>query len=326
MGQNNHNNSILLVEGSDMCGKTFICELIKEMVEVDKSVDETTYKYFKFPRYDNTFGNDILKHLKTFDSNSKNVFEEREIISNKLVINKIDSLKEIVNEIKENPKTLAVFDRFTMSQLIYDLAWLSNIKFRKHVHDVKDFFNIKNKYAAIVYNAYKNMLPDTSFKTIYCKKSVYLKCLSIVKDFSRRIDSYDKNKMYQQTVNALFENVYERKETYISFHNSRDKIADTIFELFDLIHGYNECIGGYVGFENLEKYAAVINTDEVYANIYKEMGFESLANAIIAGDEETIIKFIDRASSEEVDYVKVAKQKYVEDIKEFIKSVLSDKE
>ena len=285
---------LLLVEGSDMCGKTFICELLKEIIEVDKTVKNTSYKYFKFPQYDQTFGNSIMDHLIHFNPKSKRMFEEREKISNELIINKIDSFDKILNEINNSSEqnTVTVFDRFTMSQLVYDLAWVTNPKFRKHI-DVSDYYNIKNRYADTVYNLYKKSLPEgTEISSIYCKSSIYIKCISSVEKGLRRIDSYDKNKLYQDTVNILFRMMYEcmtRSELLDCI--SKSEISKDKYAIRAMKDVHVETTSKVMIKQYTEHDVRVICPDIIYSEIYKSMGIEKVSKAILDQDEKYIVKF-----------------------------------
>ena len=314
---------LLLVEGSDMCGKTFICELMKEIIEVDKTVKDTSYKYFKFPQYDQTFGKSIMRHLVEFDPKSRHMFEEREKISNELIINKIDSLDSIMNEINKSSEknTVIVFDRFTMSQFVYDLAWVTNPKFRKHINTFT-YYDIKNEYASIVYDIYKKAFPkETEISSIYCKSSVYIKCVSQVKKGLRRVDSYDKNKLYQDTVNILFRMMYEGMTfgELLGCINkseiSKDKYA--IRAMKDvLVEATSSMINQYT-----EHNVRVICPDVIYSEIYKSMGIEKVARAILNKDENYITRFLADQTNENI--IDIAKSKYISEVKNILTDIIT---
>lgn len=315
---------LLLVEGSDMCGKTFICELMKEIIEVDKTIKDTSYKYFKFPQYDQTFGNSIMDHLVHFNPKSKHMFEEREKISNELIINKIDSLNKILDEINKSSEqnTITVFDRFTMSQLVYDLAWVTNPKFRKHI-DVSDYYNIKNRYADIVYNLYKKSLPEgTEISSIYCKSSIYIKCISSVEKGLRRIDSYDKNKLYQDTVKILFTMLYEglspsqiEERIRISDLSKHEVSAHSIREI------YHERRFSHSGRPYSERDVYVMYPDVEYSNIYKSLGCDDMSRAILSKNENYIVRFLTDPLNKDI--IDVAKDKYISNTKEFLTGIIT---
>ena len=314
---------LLLVEGSDMCGKTFICELMKEIIEVDKTIKDTSYKYFKFPQYDQTFGKSIMRHLVEFDPKSRHMFEEREKISNELIINKIDSLDSIMNEINKSSEknTVIVFDRFTMSQFVYDLAWVTNPKFRKHINTFT-YYDIKNEYASIVYDIYKKAFPkETEISSIYCKSSVYIKCVSQVKKGLRRVDSYDKNKLYQDTVNILFRMMYEGMtfSELLGCINkseiSKDKYA--IRAMKDvLVEATSSMINQYT-----EHNVRVICPDVIYSEIYKSMGIEKVARAILNKDENYITRFLADQTNENI--IDIAKSKYISEVKNILTDIIT---
>ena len=314
---------LLLVEGSDMCGKTFICELMKEIIEVDKTIKDTSYKYFKFPQYDQTFGKSIMRHLVEFDSKSRHMFEEREKISNELIINKINSLDSIMNEINKSSEknTVIVFDRFTMSQFVYDLAWVTNPKFRKHINTFT-YYDIKNEYANIVYDIYKKAFPkETEISSIYCKSSVYIKCVSQVKKGLRRVDSYDKNKLYQDTVNILFRMMYEGMTfgELLGCINkseiSKDKYA--IRAMKDvLVEATSSMINQYT-----EHNVRVICPDVIYSEIYKSMGIEKVARAILNKDENYITRFLADQTNENI--IDIAKSKYISEVKNILTDIIT---
>lgn len=315
---------LLLVEGSDMCGKTFICELMKEIIEVDKTVKDTSYKYFKFPQYDQTFGKSIMRHLVEFDPKSRRMFEEREKISNELIINKIDSLDSIMNEINKSSEknTVIVFDRFTMSQLVYDLAWVTNPKFRKHINTFT-YYDIKNKYASIVYDIYKKAFPkETEISSIYCKSSIYIKCVSQVKKGLRRVDSYDKNKLYQDTVNILFRMMYEGMtygelmECINKSEISKDKYA--IRAMKDVLV---EATSKVMIEQYTEHNVRVIYPDIIYSKIYKSMGIEKVAKAILNEDENYIIRFLADQTNENI--IDIAKSKYISEVKDILTDTIT---
>lgn len=317
---------VLLVEGSDMCGKTFICELMKEIIEVDKTIKDTSYKYFKFPQYDQIFGKSIMRHLVEFDPKSRHMFEEREKISNELIINKIDSLNSIMDEINKSSEknTFIVFDRFTMSQFVYDLAWVTDPKFRKHINTFI-YYDIKNKYASIVYDIYKKAFPkETEISSIYCKSSIYIKCVSQVKQGLRRVDSYDKNKLYQDTVNILFRMMYEGMtrsellECISKSEISKDKYA--IRAMKDvLVEATNKVV--LMEKQYTEHNVRVICPDIIYSEIYSSMGLEKIAKAILDQDKKYIVRFLTNPAN--VDTIDEAKEKYISEVKNILTEIIT---
>mgnify|MGYP003298501340 CR=1 FL=1 len=317
-------NRLLLVEGSDMCGKTFICELMKEIIEVDKTIKDTSYKYFKFPQYDQTFGKSIMRHLVEFDPKSRHMFEEREKISNELIINKIDSLDSIMHEINKSSEknTVIVFDRFTMSQFVYDLAWVTNPKFRKHINTFT-YYDIKTKYASIVYDIYKKAFPkETEISSIYCKSSIYIKCVSQVKKGLRRVDSYDKNKLYQDTVNILFRMMYEG----ISYNElleciNKSKISKDKYAIRAMKDVHVETTSKVMIKQYTEHDVRVICPDIIYSEIYKSMGIEKIAKAILDQDEKYIIRFLTNPAN--VDTIDEAKEKYISEVKNILTEIIT---
>lgn len=315
---------LLLVEGSDMCGKTFICELMKEIIEVDKTVKDTSYKYFKFPQYDQTFGKSIMRHLVEFDPKSRRMFEEREKISNELIINKIDSLDSIMNEINKSSEknTVIVFDRFTMSQFVYDLAWVTNPKFRKHINTFT-YYDIKNKYASIVYDIYKKAFPkETEISSIYCKSSIYIKCVSQVKKGLRRVDSYDKNKLYQDTVNILFRMMYEGM-TYGELMDciNKSEISKDKYAIRAMKDVHCEATSTIMVDQYTEHNVRIIYPDIIYSNIYKSMGIEKVARAILNKDENYIIRFLADQTNENI--IDIAKSKYISEVKTILTDAIT---
>jgi len=315
---------LFLVEGPDMCGKTFICNLMKEIIEVDKTIKDTSYKYFKFPQYDQTFGDSIMDHLINFDPKSIHMFEKREKISNELIINKIDSLGKILDEINKSTEknTVIVFDRFTMSQLVYDLAWTTNPRFRNHIN-VYRYYDIKNKYASIVYNMYKNAFPkETSISSIYCKSSVYIKCVSQVEKGLRRLDSYDKNKLYQDTVKILFRLMYEG----LTFRELRTCVSgSTLSKRYCSIRSMKEIIfeSKYTKIQQpySEQNVRVIHPDIIYSEIYSSMGIEKVAKAILDQDEKCIVRFLTNPAN--ADTINEAKEKYISEIKNILTELIT---
>ena len=119
-------------------------------------------------------------------------------------------------------------------------------------------------------------------------------------------------------MNLLFDYIYCGRVA-LPPSSFKKETVQIMYELLEIITSSRD---GYIG-DKCEKYVSVIDTDKMYANIYRDIGLVGLANAILDGDEKNIKCFLSNKDNEKV--IDIAKSKYVRDIKEFLKSIITDK-
>ena len=198
---------VIVFEGGDCCGKTTMLEKVKQ-VFVDKYGEEKVGQ-FKFPVYkDKMCGEDILTHLKTFDYSKltkEEAFEELERMSNMQYLNKIDAFSSFYNYCKD--KEYVFVDRFTLSEFVYDYAWnfLFNLEDAKRgLFDEIYRSDILNKPVKIMH-LYQEMIPH--IVTVLITKNDMIKVISLANNAYRRTDNYDKNKEYQDIIDATMKSI-----------------------------------------------------------------------------------------------------------------------
>ena len=213
---------LIIFEGGDCCGKTTL---------LDKTYDELSKNFkvlkLKFPVYSGTYGEDILNHLKTFNLNDydrKEGFVKLLEFSKKQTINKLDYITDLVKIINDGDYDYVLADRFVLSGYIYDVAWANIIdkeivksNLESAVLPVFDpwegcFYTPKVtesflEKAESVLEAYSFYF--SKIKTIIIGKNPLVKKLvtETSKLEGRRVDAYDKNTVYQDSVSTLMAKV-----------------------------------------------------------------------------------------------------------------------
>ena len=245
-----HKKLIVLFEGPDMTGKTTVLNDVYESLNYVKSEITGTVNSvniankFKFPVYDGIFGNNILNHLKTFKLSDDRLNNIESIVnfSNWQMANKITSFPKFISKIAE--RDIILVDRFTLSQIVYDKAWLGVLGDSIDLEEIEE----KTELRRLFYNNY-TITNDTFKEIIKENKDCTYKIICFIFDKSecistlsnnkcpsgeRRIDNYDTNDKYKEEVSKEFKNLFKGEIlNYIPAENIYNINYDLIY--MDLI-------------------------------------------------------------------------------------------
>ena len=287
---------MIVFEGPDMCGKSTHIDTIVD------ALNKEGFKFaaYKFPVYNGFKGQEILGHLKNFDYRNQMPLESINILKNhavRLYVNKIDSLRSMLDIAKENNLDGFVVDRFDVSQLIYDIAWINilysvnntilgkEISSRNMDKLLKDFYDSATERAFSTHGLFSQYF---DIKYIGFVKSKLISICAAC-DSNRRYDKYDENEIYQNNISDLSEIFFDKLDKL--------NVIDSLYDEGELngisrsIINHKKKVNPLFKFllskeENMEKLCkqiksnvlAVIDTDKLYR-------FEAFESNLYVGDD-----------------------------------------
>lgn len=257
---------LVVFEGPDMCGKTTcLNEVIKHLEfigiatfnhkypdKTEVSTSDDIYNYLREHKFlNNMIDLDYMHTMhtrlrKVFDNYSIDdkattdlMFEESfnssvkylEIIQFSLLnmINKLNSLDNLLSLCRDNFFNCILLDRYDLSGIVYDLAKIIEIERSKNV-DLFLYKNIVKMFYEMIKNCMytqalkiKDNVKLDNFKPYYVifKKSKAIKDICEKNNTNRIIDMNDKDTVLQDIVSELYDDIiaWSVDKTDLSFYN-----------------------------------------------------------------------------------------------------------